>query len=434
MYRIDDPSASPTLPVPEAALTEGYWTEGNPGSGIVATLERASWFNMVQEELRAIVVAAGLTPSKTTYNQVLSAIKRIGQNTVVLADTGAVNAYTAVNAVPLVAGTWVDGVVQAVKIAHTNTGASTYAPDGLTAIPIYGLGLQPLQGGELLLNGTAILMHATIAGVNSGNPICVLMECAGGAQQVAPATASQHAMQLGQATGRLLHTTIYAIVSGVQKVSVDGGAYTTTGATTFTAASLTTSVDVELVGGGGAGGGSGATAAGQASDSVGGFGGGYARKRILSGFSGQTVTVGLGGTAPAAGANNGGNGGTSSFGAIVSATGGSGGLGFSATASFPAYANPPTSTPPGAGTGGDINGVGGLPTVALLGTSVPGQIVPSAGGSSFLGSGGFTVVNVAGVAATAPGSGGSGVASSASAGALAGGAGAAGIVIVREYA
>ncbi|WP_454862472.1 hypothetical protein [Paraburkholderia fungorum] len=198
MYRIDDPSASPTLPVPEAALTEGYWTEGNPGSGIVATLERASWFNMVQEELRAIVVAAGLTPSKTTYNQVLSAIKRIGQNTVVLADTGAVNAYTAVNAVPLVAGTWVDGVVQAVKIAHTNTGASTYAPDGLTAIPIYGLGLQPLQGGELLLNGTAILMHATIAGVNSGNPICVLMECAGGAQQVPPATASQHAVQLVQ--------------------------------------------------------------------------------------------------------------------------------------------------------------------------------------------------------------------------------------------
>ncbi len=198
MYRIDDPSASATLPTPEAALTEGYWTEGNPGSGIPATLERASWFNMVQEELRAIVVAAGLTPSKTTYNQVLSAIKRIGQNTVVLPDTGTANVYTAVNAVPLVSGTWVDGVVQAVKIAHTNTGASTYAPDGLTAIPIYGLGLQPLQGGELLLNGTAILMHATIAGVNSGNPICVLMECAGGAQQVPPATASQHAVQLQQ--------------------------------------------------------------------------------------------------------------------------------------------------------------------------------------------------------------------------------------------
>src|SRR5476649_2168764 len=74
MYRIDDATASPTLPTPEAALTEGYWTEGNPGTGIVATLERASWFNMVQEELRAIVVAGGLTPSKTVYSQVLTAI------------------------------------------------------------------------------------------------------------------------------------------------------------------------------------------------------------------------------------------------------------------------------------------------------------------------------------------------------------------------
>jgi hypothetical protein len=198
MFRIDDATASPTLPVPEAASTEGYWTEGNPATGTPATIERASWFNMIQEELRAIVVAGGLTPSKTIYNQVLSAIRRIGQNTLVLADTGAVNAYTAVNATPLVAGTWVDGVVQAIKIAHTNTSASTYAPDGLTAIPIYGLGLQPLQGGELLLNGTAILMHATIAGVNSGNPICVLMECAGGPQQVAAATNSNHAVSLGQ--------------------------------------------------------------------------------------------------------------------------------------------------------------------------------------------------------------------------------------------
>ncbi|WP_147309824.1 hypothetical protein [Paraburkholderia sp. BL6669N2] len=74
MFRIDDPSAATSLPTPEAAGTEGYWTEGNPASGTPATLERASWFNMIQEELRAIVVAAGLTPSKTTYTQVRDAI------------------------------------------------------------------------------------------------------------------------------------------------------------------------------------------------------------------------------------------------------------------------------------------------------------------------------------------------------------------------
>ncbi|CAE6812167.1 hypothetical protein R69746_05674 [Paraburkholderia aspalathi] len=201
MYRIDDPSASATLPTPEAALTEGYWTEGNPGTGTPATLERASWFNMIQEELRAIAVAGGLTPSKTTYNQVLLAIKRLVQNQAVLTDTGAVNAYAAANTPPLVTATWSNGTTQQIVVAHTNTGASTYSPDALTAIPIYGLGLRPLQQGEMFAGGTAILMKQTIAGVNSGNPIAVLLECAGGAQQVAPATASQHAVQLGQVAG-----------------------------------------------------------------------------------------------------------------------------------------------------------------------------------------------------------------------------------------
>lgn len=137
----------------------------------------------------------------TLETNLIAAIRSATKTGVILADTGAANAYTAVNVPPLVAGTWIDGVVQQVKIAHANTGASTYAPDGLTAIPIYGLGLQPLQGGELALNGTAVLMRATIAGVNGGNPICVLMECAGGAQQIAPATQSQHAVQFGQVAG-----------------------------------------------------------------------------------------------------------------------------------------------------------------------------------------------------------------------------------------
>jgi hypothetical protein len=77
MYRIDDLSASATLPVPEAAGPEGYWTEGNPASGVPATVERASWFNMIQEELRAIVVAGGLVPSKTSYNQILTALQKL---------------------------------------------------------------------------------------------------------------------------------------------------------------------------------------------------------------------------------------------------------------------------------------------------------------------------------------------------------------------
>jgi hypothetical protein len=74
MYRIDDATAATSLPTPEAAGTEGYFTEGNPTAGTPATNIRGSWMNMIQEELRTVVVAGGLTPSKTTYTQVRDAV------------------------------------------------------------------------------------------------------------------------------------------------------------------------------------------------------------------------------------------------------------------------------------------------------------------------------------------------------------------------
>lgn len=209
MYQTDQATAVASMPTPAAQGSPGFFTNGNPATGTPATILDADFMNMLMMELANVVTGAGLTLTKNQFNQVLSAIKRLGQATIILADTGAANAYTATNATPLVAGTWVDGVVQQVKIAHANTGASTYAPDGLPAIPIYGLGLQPLQGGELFVGGAAVLMRATIAGVNSGNPVAVLMECAGGAQQVAGGSYGVTPSQLDNSTK--LSTTAWAM-------------------------------------------------------------------------------------------------------------------------------------------------------------------------------------------------------------------------------
>jgi hypothetical protein len=74
MFRIDDATAATSLPTPETAGTEGYFTEGDPVAGTPATNVRGSWLNMIQEELRALVVYGGLTPSKTVYTQVRDAI------------------------------------------------------------------------------------------------------------------------------------------------------------------------------------------------------------------------------------------------------------------------------------------------------------------------------------------------------------------------
>lgn len=77
MFRTDQPTAASALPAPAPAGAEGYFTNGNPASGVPATILDADWLNMTQEELLNIVEAAGLTPSKTTYDQVLLAIQQM---------------------------------------------------------------------------------------------------------------------------------------------------------------------------------------------------------------------------------------------------------------------------------------------------------------------------------------------------------------------
>lgn len=74
MFRVDTTTAVATLPATKPAGTQGYFTEGNPSSGLLATVPGVDWFNMTQEELMAVVLAAGLTPSKTDNTQLLQAI------------------------------------------------------------------------------------------------------------------------------------------------------------------------------------------------------------------------------------------------------------------------------------------------------------------------------------------------------------------------
>lgn len=77
MHRVDTSTAVATMPAPGAAGTPGYFTEGNPLSGTPATIPGQAWLNAIQEELVAILVAAGISPSKTNNAQVLAAIQAL---------------------------------------------------------------------------------------------------------------------------------------------------------------------------------------------------------------------------------------------------------------------------------------------------------------------------------------------------------------------
>lgn len=161
---------------------------------------------------------------------------------------------------------------------------------------------------------------------------------------------------------------VYQIIGGVQKVSINGAAFTTTGATTF--GPIIGSAEVEIWG---AGGGAGGTGAG--TGVIGGSGGGgeYARGIFGGLTSATTVTCGPAGTA-AVGLTAGGNGGATSFGALMTALGGVGG----GANGGPGVA---ASGPGGnGGTGGTFRIPGGSGTVGFHASS---SVFAAVGGCSF---------------------------------------------------
>lgn len=408
--RFDNPSAD----YPQGSFKNRTSPTAKDGS----YLEK-DWANDKEGFFQSLISASGLVPSGVTdkvgasqyYDAMLTVLYAAARKTPVLTDTGTAGVYAAANT-PALTALPSTGYMQRVKIANANAGASTYAPDGLAAKPVYGLALKPLQGGELPA-GVAVLMYLVQAGVNGGNGAWIIVESLGGASQIPPATQSQHAMQLGQAVGRLLNVRVI------------------TATTTYTPTIGTTSVVVKLIGGGGSGGGCSATGVGQASVSSGGSGGGYCLKRIVTGFAGVTITIGAGGTAQAPGAA-GVSGGTTSFGALCSATGGSGGLSGVATGTFPSLTG---ASQPGAGSNGDVNGSGDWANISMiLSSSYLFQSLGESGGSVIGGSVRVPPDDVSASPVANTGAGGSAVGCSASKSPRAGGAGGSGVAIILEYA
>lgn len=75
MYQIDIPSAVVTQPASTAPGTAGFFTDGNPAGGVPATILPAEWLNAIQQEMVNVLAAAGITQSKSTFNQLAAAIR-----------------------------------------------------------------------------------------------------------------------------------------------------------------------------------------------------------------------------------------------------------------------------------------------------------------------------------------------------------------------
>lgn len=98
MFQIDTPTAADALPAPAAAGTPGYFAHSDIAEGIAPTELTPDYMNMLMLELINVVTAGGLAPSKTTYNQVATAIGNMISSTVTnlaprLAHVGEVKTY-----------------------------------------------------------------------------------------------------------------------------------------------------------------------------------------------------------------------------------------------------------------------------------------------------------------------------------------------------
>lgn len=311
-------------------------------------------------------------------------------------DTGAANACVVNLTPPVTALT--DNMVLWFKAKAANTGATTLNVNGLGAQPLVGAANVALQGGEIVANGKCLVVwDATISK-------WVLIECTGAALQVAPASASGHALQQGQ-KGYASFTSSGSLVvpAGVTKMRVSA-----------------TAAGGGAGGGGGGGGGTGTAVGG------GGGAGGVGQNIVRQEFTvvpGQTITVtigtkGNGGSASGAVGNNGSAGGNTTItnlsGGTVSLIGGgagAGGANATGTTSGGAPGNPGypigqygqdatngTSSASG-GMGGSSpfgGGGGGGRGAAIPGANSPGNNATGygagggGGGGVYGGSGGFT--------------------------------------------
>lgn len=309
----------------------------------------------------------------------------VAANTISLALTPPVTSYT-------------DGEPIRFKAANTNTGAVTINWGGGN-VSLTGMN-GALQGGEIV----ALKQYEAI--YSSATGTAILIGQTAGALQVAPATQSNHAMQLGQATGRLINVQIF------------------TGSGTYTPTSGMVTAIAEVQGGGGGTGGAPATGAGGYSGSPGGSSGSYAKVRFTAAQLGasQAVTIGAAGAAGASGSSNGGTGGTSSLGSLILCPGGLGSASYGPTTATVNIQNAPgAATAPTISSGTVIQSNQGTLGQGAVGTTSGGVLLPNGGTSPMDGSN------------TGPGRGGQGTQIGASQSAIAGNAGGTGKIVIWEY-
>lgn len=192
--------------------SDSAFHDGNPSTGELGTIVTADWLNAVQastmdlqDELLSVLAAASIANDPAVKTQILAAINKLSKlnmqsgSATFATDTGAANAYV-VSLTPALVAPRGEGQVIRFKVTNANTGACTIN-DGISTVPLVGLALSELQGGEMAAGGDAWVQWNSTVGTGS----YVLLFCTNGALQVPAGTKPGHAINNSQITGAVAH-------------------------------------------------------------------------------------------------------------------------------------------------------------------------------------------------------------------------------------
>ncbi|CAB3759389.1 hypothetical protein [Paraburkholderia solisilvae] len=189
-----------------ASGTPQYATDGNPAAAIPATLWPAYAFNALQDEIYNVIVAAGLTPNRNAWNQLLAAIQAMLQNSLNTYD-GFVShststALAASDIGPLIGATNVTLTLMALSTLTNGESLSIISTAGAGgATTINTSGTDKIQMGSASLSTISVPSGQAVRLTRASSSTWLAEGLAVGANIpliIAAATANNHAVQLGQ--------------------------------------------------------------------------------------------------------------------------------------------------------------------------------------------------------------------------------------------
>jgi len=391
-----------------AATTNDPYVDFNATTGEAGSIPPAAAIEDPQREIVNVITGAGLTPDENDTTQLTQAITQMFSG--------------ASKAVIIKSATFAAGVAdgEVVRWDSVNSNFTQAIADGTASNNAVGI--------ADVTNSEVVSFGETRAGLMSGLTPGARYYLDGTTAGALNVTEPTDKVRIGIAKAADIMFVDIDAESDAGGVLQAVKVFTASG--TWTPDAGTTKIRVRLCGGGGGGGG------GYADNYVGGGGGqGGRAERLLDiialGISSVAVTVGLGGTpgnpsdGSGAGMTNGGTGGTTSFGAYLSATGGGGGYrsgggddGWGGTG--------------GLGSSGDINLRGAVGTQGLREVTTNSNQGGNGGGEG--GGPGAWLAGTAGQdGANGGGGGGGACGAGGTAVAGAGGTGGPGFVIIEEY-